>query len=80
MATLPPNSQLTFAFDLTVAQAGDLANYDPDFKIQWLGSNAGKYDLVSQRLTPTVVPLPAALPLLLSGLAGFGFMSRRRAA
>jgi len=77
---LPANSNLTFTFDLTVAQPGELANYDPSFKIQWLGGKSGKYDLVSQTLTPTVVPLPAALPLLLSGLAGLGFMSRRKAA
>jgi hypothetical protein len=76
---LPANSELTLTFDLTVAQAGDFANYAPDLKIQWLGGNPGKYDLVSQTLTPTVVPLPAALPLLLSGLAGLGFMGRRRA-
>ena len=76
---LPANFELTFTFDLTVAQAGDFAGYDPSFKIQWLGTN-NKYDLVSQTLTPTVVPLPAALPLLLSGLAGLGFMSRRKAA
>jgi len=77
---LAANSDLTTTFDLTVAQTGDLANYDPDLKIQWVGGNPGKYDLVSQTLTPTVVPLPAALPLLLSGLAGLGFMSRRKAA
>ena len=76
---LPANFELTFTFDLTVAQAGDFASYDPSFKIQWLGTN-NKYDLVSQTLTPTVVPLPAALPLLLSALAGLGFMSRRKAA
>jgi hypothetical protein len=38
----------------------------------------GKYDLVSQTLTPTPVPLPAALPLLLGGVAGLGFMRRRK--
>jgi len=75
---LSANSELTLTFDLTVAQAGDFANYDPDFKIQWLGGKSGKYDLVSQTLTPTVVPLPAALPLLLGGIAGLGFMSRRK--
>jgi hypothetical protein len=76
---LPANSKLEFTFDVTVAKAGDFAGYDPDFKIQWLGSKSGKYDLVSQTLTPTVVPLPAALPLLLSGIAGFGWMRRRKA-
>ena len=65
---------------MSVAQAGDLAGYNPDLKIQWLGGNSGKYDLVSQTLTPTPVPLPAALPLLLGGIAGLGFMSRRKAA
>ena len=30
--------------------------------------------------TPTVVPLPAALPLLLAGLGAMGFVGRRRAA
>jgi hypothetical protein len=77
---LPANSDLTFTFDLTVAQAGGFANYNPDFKIQWLGGAPGKYDLVSQTLTPTVVPLPAALPLFLSGILGLGFMRRRKGA
>jgi hypothetical protein len=77
---LPANSELQLTFDVTVAQAGDFANYDPDFKIQWLGSKSGKYDLVSQTLTPTPVPLPAALPLLLGGVAGLGCFTRRRRA
>jgi hypothetical protein len=78
---LAANSSLQLTFDLTVAQAGDFANYNPDFKIQWLGSKSGKYDLVSQTLTPTPVPLPAALPLLLGGIAGLGrFVRRRKAA
>jgi hypothetical protein len=75
---LAANSALQFTFDLTVAKAGDFAGYNPDFKIQWLGSKSGKYDLVSQTLTPTPVPLPAALPLFLGGIAGLGFMRRRR--
>ena len=75
---LPANSSLLLTFDLTVAQAGDFAGYNPDFKIQWLGSKSGKYDLVSQTLTPTLVPLPAALPLFLGGIAALAFMRRRR--
>jgi hypothetical protein len=27
---------------------------------------------------PNVIPLPAALPLLLAGLGGFGLMARRK--
>lgn len=76
---LPANSELQFTFDVTVAGAGDFAGYNPDLKIQWLGSKSGKYDLVAQTLTPTPVPLPAALPLLVGGLAGLGFMTRRKA-
>jgi hypothetical protein len=76
---LAANSELQFTFDVTVAQAGDFAGYNPDFKIQWLGSKPGKYDLVSETLTPTAVPLPAALPLFLGGIAGLGFMRRRQA-
>ena len=77
---LAANSELQFSFDVTVAQSGDFAGYNPDFKIQWLGSKSGKYDLVSQTLTPTPVPLPAALPLFLGGLAGLSFVRRRKAA
>jgi len=77
---LAANSALQFTFDLTVAKAGDFAGYNPDFKIQWLGSKSGKYDLVSQTLTPIPVPLPAALPLFLGGIAGLGFMRRRKGA
>ena len=77
---LPTDGSLSFTFDVSVDQADAFANYSPDFKIQWLGGKSGKYDLVSQTLTPTPVPLPAALPLLLSGLAGLGFMGRRKAA
>jgi hypothetical protein len=77
---LAANSELKFTFDLTVADASNFAGYNPSFKIQWLGGKPGKYDLVSQTLTPTPVPLPAALPLLLGGVAGLGFMRRRKTA
>jgi hypothetical protein len=41
------------------------------------GLNGGSY---SGTLNATPVPLPAALPLLLSALGGLGFMGRRKAA
>jgi hypothetical protein len=75
---LAANSTLDLTFDLTVASASDFNGYDPDFKIQWVGTK-NSYDLVSQPLAPTLVPLPPALPLFLGGLAALGFISRRTA-
>ena len=77
---LAANSSLTFTFDVILqsADAGDFANYDPSFKIDWIGTK-NNYNLVSETLTPTPVPLPAALPLLLGGIASLGFLSRRKA-
>ena len=76
---LAANSTLQLTFDLTVTNAGDFAGYKPDFKIQWLGTK-NHYDQVSPTLTPTAVPLPAALPLLLGGIAALGCLRRRKAA
>jgi hypothetical protein len=76
-SVLPANSQLSFTFDVTVGSASDWTGYNPNFKIDWAGTNS--YNLVSQKLSPTIVPLPAALPLFLGGLASLGFMRRRRA-
>lgn len=76
---LPSDSSLTFTFDVTAKSASDWTGYDPTFKIDWIGTS-NNYNLVSQTLTPTVVPLPATLPLLLGGLAALGFTGRRKSA
>jgi len=38
----------------------------------------GGFDVDSVRVTPSVVPVPAALPLLAMGIGGLGLMARRR--
>lgn len=73
---LPANSTVDYVFNVTAA-AGSFP-YTPDFKIYWVGTKTGTYDLVSLPLAPTAVPLPAAAWLLLSGIAGIGAMARRR--
>lgn len=46
----------------------------------WSGPLTHSFGAVNngQTITPSAVPLPAALPLLLSGIAGFGLLARRR--
>jgi hypothetical protein len=75
---LPADSSLSYVFTVTTSAAGSFSGYVPDLKINWVGSKTGGYDLVSQPITPTAVPLPAAAWLLLSGIAGMGAMARRR--
>jgi hypothetical protein len=82
---LAANSTLTFAFDLTLS-SGTFASYDPDFKIDWVGTQ-NNYNLVSKPLDPTFVsPVPgpvvgAGLPgLIMVGGGLLGWWRRKRKA
>jgi hypothetical protein len=78
--TLSPTSSLEYMFTVTMSGADSFTG--SGFKIDWAGTNNNNggsgYSHVSDTLTPTAVPLPAAAWLLLSGIAGMGAMARRR--
>lgn len=53
----------------------------PEFDAVQIFSQASSYEVidnVTYASAASVVPVPAALPLMLTGLAGFGFLKRRR--
>jgi len=82
---LPADSQLQLAFTISLLSGFTLDDYDSHFKVFWLGLK-NNYDLISQSLsvtngiTPfvTAVPIPPAVLLFASGLAGLGALSWRR--
>jgi hypothetical protein len=78
-APLAANSTLSFTFDVSLS-SGSFVGYDPDFKINWDGTQ-NNYDLVSQSLAPSAAtPLPASWTMMLTGLAVcFGFIFYQRA-
>ena len=75
--------QIDVAEDASTAASDSLAltgsgRFYQDF--QWHGPQVQSFGAINigQTITPSVVPLPAALPLFLSGIAGFGLLVRRR--
>ncbi len=85
-SVLPADSELEFTFLVTLLAGFNFDNYDSHFKIDWLGTK-NNYDLISQHLGITggvidpqisVVPIPPAVLLFASGLAGLGALSWRR--
>ena len=77
-------------FDLLVADTilGDLSKFVFDFSdasgVSWnssifsLSNNRQALRLTASTLVPSTIPLPASLPLMLAGLAGLGWVARRR--
>jgi hypothetical protein len=78
-----------FTFDLpTSLSAGphtfSVAAYTGDWYVKgtknegWAGVDVAKLTVAGESNAPSAVPLPAALPLMLSGLGVLGFAARRR--
>ena len=85
---------ITLVFSVTLAAGGSWSGYNPDFKIDWVGTQ-NNYDLVSQAIgispggcpgcviNPVDVdpiPEPATLAILGMGLIGLGAVRQRRCA
>lgn len=74
----------TVVFDWTfhsIKSAGDtIISDNPEFFASFSSDDRPFYnsDSVSYQSGASVVPLPAGLPLLLAGLAGFGVLARRK--
>lgn len=66
------NVQFGFLLDEVFGTGGNLGNTGTDFGV-------ARLDIIDEN-TPSPVPLPASLPLLVAGLAGFGLLRRRRRA
>ena len=84
--TLAANSSLEFEFSVALLAGYNFDNYDSHFKVDWLGS-LNNYNLISQQLSisggvidPQIstVPVPPAIVLFASGLAGLGALSWRK--
>lgn len=60
---------------------GDLAGWDitKKYSIDFFKSVCNQDFIIAKLNPPSEVPLPAALPMFLTGLAGLGFMRRRKA-
>jgi len=76
--TLGPGGTTSINFSVVSDTAGSWANYSGDFKIDWLGTKNGGYNLVSQVITShTSVPEPATWAMMLLGFGGIGMAMRR---
>ena len=82
-SVLAANSTLSYEFDVTLT-SGNFLTYDPDFKINWVGTKLN-YDLVSLAYEnpPVENPIPGAVWLfgtVIAGGAGFGRWRKKRKA
>lgn len=81
---LAANDNASFAFRVVSAFATGTSTYLPSNPGSSYGATGGtwRFDMITVSGDPiaALIPLPAALPLLASGLCAFGLLRRRRAA